>query len=127
MTVAEMLAAIPKFQSRRLLRSQHFRTAHCVNFGGVLALAAVERKEPSGAMVRYNGRLTTPSTCPHIARLSSLSRCRFVDMEYFALITLALRSAHPLGDCFRTLRGLPGCARQICPPELSANSRATHL
>ncbi|MGO9487883.1 MAG: glutamine-hydrolyzing GMP synthase [Solirubrobacteraceae bacterium] len=32
-----------------------------------------------------------------------------------------------LGDRLRTLRGLPGCARQICPPELSANSRETAL
>ena len=32
-----------------------------------------ERKEPPGAMLRYDGRLTTPSACPHIVRLSWLS------------------------------------------------------
>ena len=35
--------------------------------------AAVERKEPPGAMLRYDGRLTTPSACPHIVRLLWLS------------------------------------------------------
>jgi len=30
------------------------------------------RKEPPGAMLRYHGRLTTPSACPHIVRLSWL-------------------------------------------------------
>ena len=46
---------------------------HYVNFGGVLTFAAVERKEPPGAMVRFDGRLTTPSACPRIVRLSWLS------------------------------------------------------
>jgi hypothetical protein len=50
--------------------SRHFRTAHCLNFGGVLTLAAVKRKEPPGAVLRYDGRLTTPSACSHIVRLS---------------------------------------------------------
>jgi len=33
----------------------------------------LRRKEPPGAMLRYDGRLTTPSACPHIVRLSWLS------------------------------------------------------
>lgn len=42
-------------------------------------------------------------------------------------ITLVARSAHPLGGRLRTLRGLPGHARQICRPEWSANSQGTAL
>jgi hypothetical protein len=33
----------------------------------------IKRKEPPGAMLRYDGRLTTPSACPHIVTLSWLS------------------------------------------------------
>jgi hypothetical protein len=36
-------------------------------------VGALRRKEPPGAMLRYHGRLTTPSACPHIVRLSWLS------------------------------------------------------
>jgi hypothetical protein len=32
----------------------------------VLTFAAVERKEPPGALLRYDGRLTTPSACLRI-------------------------------------------------------------
>ena len=32
-----------------------------------------QKREPPGAMLRYDGRLTTPSACPHIVRLSWLS------------------------------------------------------
>jgi hypothetical protein len=40
----------------------------------MLTFAAVERKEPPGAMVRFDGRLTTPSACAHIVRLLWLSQ-----------------------------------------------------
>jgi hypothetical protein len=40
---------------------------------GVLTLAAVERQEPPGAMLRYHGRLTTPSACPHIVLVLTAS------------------------------------------------------
>ena len=62
-----------RFRSRRLLRSKHLRTARYVNFGGV-NLAAVERNEPPGAILRYDGRLATPSACVHIVRLLWLPR-----------------------------------------------------
>ena len=42
--------------------------ARFVDFCGTLGV--VKLKEPPGAMLRYDGRLTTPSACPHIVRLS---------------------------------------------------------
>jgi hypothetical protein len=42
----------------------------CLSF---FAQDTVRREEPPGAMLRYHGRLTTPSACHHIVRLSWLS------------------------------------------------------
>jgi hypothetical protein len=41
------------------------------SFGG-------QKREPPGAVLRrYDRRLTTPSACPHILRLSCLAECEF--------------------------------------------------
>jgi hypothetical protein len=41
-----------------------------------------KKREPPGAALRYDGRLTTPSACPHIVRLSWLSSVCAAIMRY---------------------------------------------
>jgi len=65
MTLAQMFGATPKAARYSLPR---FEKTHHVNFAGVFALTAVECKEPPGAILRYDGRLATPSACGPIIR-----------------------------------------------------------
>ena len=41
-----------------------------------------KKREPPGAALRYDGRLTTPSACPHIVRLSWPSSVCAAIMRY---------------------------------------------
>jgi hypothetical protein len=67
------------------------------------ALAAVERKEPPGAMVRYDGRLTTPSACLRI--LQVLTAFRF-DLCGIHQSNASLIRAHNLKP-FVTIASVP--------------------
>ena len=63
MRIAQMLGRDSK--AARYSIPQHFRTAPCENFGGVLTLVALTRKEPPGANALQGAAhpLNLPSHC----------------------------------------------------------------
>ena len=43
-----------------------------------------QKREPPGVVLRYDGRLATPSACPHIVRVSSPSSVCAATMRYLS-------------------------------------------
>jgi hypothetical protein len=65
MTVARVFGRDPKPQTASL---PTFQKSHCINFGGVLTLAALKCEEPPGACCATTGGSLPPQPAPSIVR-----------------------------------------------------------